>query len=141
MTPRVVLDTNVIVSGIGWGGTPAAILDAVSDGQLVLVTSAPLLAELRRVLEYPRLAKVIQGGAQLADLVAASGVVVSPSRVLTVVRDDDDNRVLEAAIEGAADYIVSGDTDLLDLGSFRGIPILTPAEFAAAVLDGSSGEL
>ena len=107
----------------------------------MLVTSAPLLAELRRVLEYPRLAKVIQGGAQLADLVAASGVVVAPTRTLTVVSDDDDNRVLEAAIEGAADYIVSGDTDLLDLGSFRGIPILAPAEFAAAVLDGSSGEL
>jgi putative PIN family toxin of toxin-antitoxin system len=141
VTPRVVLDTNVIVSGIGWGGAPAAILDAVSDDQLVLVTSAPLLAELRRVLEYPKLAKVIQGGAQLADLVAASGVVVAPTRTLTVVSDDDDNRVLEAAIEGAADYIVSGDTDLLDLGSFRGIPILTPADFAAGVLDGSSGEL
>jgi uncharacterized protein len=129
VTPRVVLDTNVIVSGIGWGGAPTAILDAVSDDQLVLVTSAPLLAELRRVLEYPKLAKVIQGGAQLADLVAASGVVVAPTRTLTVVSDDDDNRVLEAAIEGAADYIVSGDTDLLDIGSFRGIPILTPADF------------
>ncbi len=141
MTPRAVLDTNVIVSGLGWSGAPAATLDAVSDDRLVLVTSAPLLAELRRVLEYPRLAKVIQGGAQLADLVAASGVVVSPSRVLTVVRDDDDNRVLEAAIEGAADYIVSGDTDLLDLGSFQGIPIITPGEFAATVLGGGSGEL
>ena len=61
MTPRAVLDTNVIVSGLGWSGAPAAILDAVSDDRLVLVTSAPLLAELRRVLEYPRLAKVIQG--------------------------------------------------------------------------------
>lgn len=141
MTPRAVLDTNVIVSGLGWRGVPAAILDAVADDRLVLVTSAPLLAELRRVLEYPRLAKVIQGGAQLADLVAASGVVVSPSRVLTVVRDDDDNRVLEAAIEGAADYIVSGDADLLDLGSFQGIPIITPGEFATTVLGGGSGEL
>jgi uncharacterized protein len=141
VTPRAVLDTNVIVSGLGWSGAPAAILDAVSDDRLVLVTSAPLLAELRRVLEYPRLAKVIQGGAQLADLVAASGVVVAPNRVLTVVRDDDDNRVLEAAIEGAADYIVSGDTDLLDLGSFQGIPIITPGEFAATVLGGGSGEL
>jgi uncharacterized protein len=92
VTPRAVLDTNVIVSGLGWRGAPAAILDAVGDGQLVLVTSAPLLAELRRVLEYPKLAKVIQGGALLADLVAASGVVVVPSRVLTVVSDDDDNR-------------------------------------------------
>jgi uncharacterized protein len=139
--PRAVLDTNVIVSGLGWRGAPAAILDAVTDGELVLVTSAPLLAELRRVLEYPRLAKVIQGGAQLADLVAASGVVVAPNRVLTVVSDDDDNRVLEAAIEGDADYIVSGDTDLLDLDSFQGIPIITPAEFAATVLGWGSGEL
>jgi uncharacterized protein len=141
VTPRAVLDTNVIVSGLGWRGAPAAILDAVSEDRLVLVTSAPLLAELRRVLEYPRLAKVIQGGAQLADLVAASGVVVAPSRVLTIVRDDDDNRVLEAAIEGAADYIVSGDADLLDLGSFQGIPIITPGEFAATVLGWGSGEL
>jgi putative PIN family toxin of toxin-antitoxin system len=141
VTPRVVLDTNVIVSGLGWRGVPAAILDAVGDDRLVLVTSAPLLAELRRVLEYPRIAKVIQEGAQLADLVAASGVVVVPNRVLTVISDDDDNRVLEAAIEGAADYIVSGDTDLLDLGSFQGIPIIAPGEFAATVLSGGSGEL
>jgi len=141
VTPRAVLDTNVIVSGLGWSGAPAAILDAVSDDRLVLVTSAPLLAELRRVLEYPKLAKVIQGGAQLADLVAASGVVVVPDRVLTVVSDDDDNRVLEAAIEGTADYIVSGDADLLDLGSFQGIPIITPGEFAATVLGWGSGGL
>ncbi|MFI4990595.1 MAG: putative toxin-antitoxin system toxin component, PIN family [Solirubrobacterales bacterium] len=141
MTPRVVLDTNVIVSGLGWRGVPAAILDAVSDDRLVLVTSAPLLAELRRVLEYPKLAKVIKGGAQIADLVAASGVVVAPGRVLTVVSDDDDNRVLEAAIEGAADYIVSGDADLLDIGSFEGIPIITPGEFAATALGGGSGDL
>ncbi len=141
MTPRAVLDTNVIVSGLGWSGAPAAILDAVSDDRLVLVTSAPLLAELRRVLEYPRLAKVIHGGAQLADLVAASGVVVVPDRVLTVVSDDDDNRVLEASIAGAADYIVSGDSDLLDLGSFQGIPIIAPGEFAATVLGWGSGEL
>jgi len=141
VTPRVVLDTNVIVSGLGWCGAPAAILDAVGDGRLVLVTSASLLAELRRVLEYPKLAKVIKGGAQLADLVAASGVVVAPGRVLTLVSDDDDNRVLEAAIEGAADYIVSGDADLLDLGSFEGIPIITPGEFAATALGGGSGEL
>ncbi len=141
MTPRVVLDTNVIVSGLGWRGAPAAILDAVGDDRLVLVTSAALLAELRRVLDYPRLAKVIQGGAQLADLVAASGVVVAPNRVLTVVSDDDDNRVLEAAIEGTADYIVSGDSDLLDLGSFQGIPIIAPGEFAATVLGWGSDEL
>jgi predicted nucleic acid-binding protein len=68
-------------------------------------------------------------------------MVVVPNRVLTVVSDDDDNRVLEAAIEGAADYIVSGDADLLDLGTFQGIPIITPGEFAATALGGGSDEL
>lgn len=139
MTPRAVLDTNVIVSGLGWSGPSATILDAASDGQLVLVTSAPLLAELRRVLAYPRIAKVIRGALQLADLVAASSVVVTPSLVLAVISDESDNRVLEAAVEGAADYIVSGDTDLLDLGSFEGIPIVAPAKFVAAVL-GEAGQ-
>lgn len=141
MTPRTVLDTNVIVSGLGWPGPPATILDAASDGRLVLVTSAPLLAELRRVLDYPKIAKVIAGGAELADLVEASSVVVAPTRVLDVVIDETDNRVLEAAVEGAADYIVSGDADLLDLGSFEGIPIVRPAAFTAAVLGRGSGEL
>jgi putative PIN family toxin of toxin-antitoxin system len=85
----------------------------------VLVTSAPLLAELRRVLTYPRIAKVIHGAVQLADLIAASSVVVTPGLVIATISDESDNLVLEAAVEGAADYIVSGDTDLLDIGSFR----------------------
>jgi putative PIN family toxin of toxin-antitoxin system len=140
VTPRTVLDTNVIVSGLGWPGPPATILDAASDGRLVLVTSAPLLAELRRVLDYPKIAKVIAGGAELADLVEASSVVVAPTRVVDVVSDESDNRVLEAAVEGAADYIVTGDADLLDLDSFQGIAIMRPAEFVAVALDqGSSG--
>lgn len=140
MTPRAVLDTNVVVSGLGWGGSPGTILDAVSDGRIVLVSSPALLAELRRVLEYPKLATVIPGAAQLADLVAASGVLVDPSDVLAVVSDESDNRVLEAAIEGAADYIVSGDVHLLDLGSFRGIPIMRPTDFVATVLSEDAGE-
>jgi predicted nucleic acid-binding protein len=60
----------------------------------VLVTSPPLLAELRRVLGYPKLARVIDGAQQLVDLVEASSVVVLPTRVLAVVSDESDNRVL-----------------------------------------------
>jgi uncharacterized protein len=140
VTPRAVLDTNVIVSGLGWPGPSAIILDAANDGRLVLVTSDTLLAELRRVLAYPKLAKVIRDAVQLADLVAGSSVVVTPSRVLAVVRDESDNRILEAAVEGAADYIVSGDADLLVLGSFEGVPIVAPAEFVTTVLS-EGGEL
>jgi len=57
-----------------------------------------------------------------------------PSRVFAVIDDESDNRVLEAAVEGAADYIVSGDDHLLRLGSFQGIPVMPPAEFAATIL-------
>jgi putative PIN family toxin of toxin-antitoxin system len=135
VTPRVVLDSNVIVSGLGWSGPPARILDAALEGRLVLVTSPPLLAELRRVLGYPKLARVIDGAQQLVDLVEASSVAVLPTRVLAVVSDESDNRVLEAAVEGAADYIVSGDDHLLGLGTFQRIPVLAPGEFVASVLN------
>jgi uncharacterized protein len=131
VTPRVVLDTNVIVSGFGWSGPPAAILDAAFDGRLVLVTSPPLLAELRRVLGYPKLVKVITEAPRLADLIEVSSVVVVPNRVLAVVNDETDNRVLEAAVEGSADYIVSGDDDLLELGAFQDIPVVLPGTFVA----------
>jgi putative PIN family toxin of toxin-antitoxin system len=134
VTPRVVLDSNVIVSGLGWSGPPARILDAALDGRLVLVTSPPLLTELRRVLAYPKLAKVIDGAQQLVDLVEASSVVVIPTRVLAVVSDESDNRILEAALEGAADYIVSGDDHVLGLGSFQRIPVQAPGGFVASVL-------
>jgi putative PIN family toxin of toxin-antitoxin system len=141
VTPRAVLDTNILVSGLGWGGHPAAILDAVSDGRVVLITSAPLLDELRRVLAYPKLAKVVSDAARLADIIAASSVVVEPDRVLAIINDESDNRVLEAAAAASADYIVSGDADLLDLGFFEGIPIVTAAQFVTTVLNRGSGEL
>jgi uncharacterized protein len=141
VTPRVVLDTNVLVSGLGWSGPSAAILDAVSEGRVVLITSAPLLDELRRVLAYPKLAKVINDAVRLVDVIEASSVVMEPDRVLAVVNDESDNRVLEAALAASADYIVSGDADLLDLDSFNDIPIVKAAQFVTAVLSRGSGEL
>jgi uncharacterized protein len=135
VTSRVVLDSNVIVSGLGWSGPPARIVDAALEGRFALLTSEPLLAELRRVLAYPKLAKVIDDAERLVDLVEESGEVVQTSSVLAVVDDESDNRVLEAAVDGNADYIVSGDDDLLGLGSFQDIPIFTPGEFTAEVLD------
>jgi len=129
---RVVLDTNVLVSGLGWSGPPAAIVDAVTAGELTLLSSSALRAELRRVLSYPKLAKVFANPDAIADLVASASVEVLTTTQLQVVADDSDNRVLEAALDGGADYIVSGDDDLLALGSFEGIPIVTPVIFLAA---------
>lgn len=117
---RIVADTNVLVSGIGWRGPSARILDAVSDGLLQLVGSRELLGELGRVLAYPKLARVIGDPDQTVVLIEALAVLVAPAQRIAVVSDDEtDNRVLEAAVAGAASYIVSGDRHLLELGAFE----------------------
>lgn len=130
----VVLDTNVLVSGLGWPRSlPGRIVDRAVHGRFVLVTSKPLLAELERVLAYPRLAKAIDGPSELVRLISEVAVVVEPDREVTMIeRDPADNRVLEAAVAASADYIVSGDTDLLEIGSFEGVRIVSPREFIAS---------
>jgi len=135
LTTRIVADTNVLVSGLGWAGPCAQVLDAVSDGRLQLVQSPALLTELRRVLAYPKLARAIPDPASLATLIEAAAVLVHPERTLHVISDEADNRVLEAAIAGTVQYVISGDHHLLDLVSFEQIPILRPAAFCAQVLE------
>lgn len=129
---RVVLDTNVLVSAFVFpGGAPEAVYRRVLSGELTIIVSRPLLAELGRVLGDkfdwdPSYTEEVV--AQLARV----GELVEPSEVVDDIGDDpDDNRVLEAAAEGDADLIVSGDRHLLALGSWRDIPIVRPAEFPA----------
>jgi len=107
-------------------------VDAVAEGKLQLITSRQLLEELERVLAYRRLAPVLQqtglSASELADAVARAANVVRPTSTLMVARDDADNRVLEAAVSGAAEVIVSGDDDLLSLGTIEGIEIMSAAD-------------
>lgn len=97
----VVLDTNTLVSGLGWSGPPSVIVDAVLTGQLMLVTSPSLLAELERVLAYPKLAAVSADPAAIAERVRTLADLVEPASTLAVVADEPDDRVLEAAVGGA----------------------------------------
>lgn len=127
---RVVLDTNVLVSAFVFpGGPPEAVYRQVLSGETTMVVSRPLLAELGRVL----VEKFDWDPAHAEEVVAQLirlGELVEPGETIADIDDDpDDNRVLEAAAEGAADVIVSGDRHLLALGSWRDIPILKPAEF------------
>ena len=131
---RVVVDTNVYVSGlIKRNGPPGRVLAAQRGGQFDLVTSPALLAELEMVLRRPHILKLIHASvAEVLDFVdqlRVASIVVTPDIAVTVSRDPDDDRVLEAAQAGHADFIVSGDRDLLDLREFVGVPILTPTGF------------
>ena len=132
---RAVLDANVIVSAVLTpAGIPAQILDAWRTERLVLLVSSPILEEVARVLEYPRIARLHHWPrAKIREFVAELtylGIMTPGEITLNVVRNDPaDNRYLECAVEGAADYLVSGDQDLLDLREHGGIPIVNPKAF------------
>lgn len=136
---RVVLDTNVVVSGLLIVGSgPAAILDGWRDGQFEVLTSRSTIAELRGVVELPRIVRrlPLASADHQAFLEDYSGFTTSVETDLTITAitaDPSDNVFLELAVAGAADYVVSGDRHLLDLGSYQGIPILTPARFLAVL--------
>ena len=134
---RVVLDANVLVSAlISAKGAPAQILLHWQEGKLDLVASAPILGELERVLHYPRLQERYDLPEELIQrflqLLAQQAILVEREEALSVIeRDPSDNRYLECAVAGEAEYIVSGDGHLLDLKEYRGIQIFNPREFLA----------
>lgn len=123
----VVLDTNTLVSGFGWSGPPSMIVDAVLAGELLLVSSPPLLSELERVLAYPKLARVFPDRAGIVGRIRTVAELVEPAFTLAVVTDEPDNRVLEAAVEAQVEAVVTGDGGLLTLGGYDGIPIMSAA--------------
>jgi putative PIN family toxin of toxin-antitoxin system len=128
---RVLIDTNVVVSATFWPGNPKTLMNAVRRGELTYVTSEGLLEELRKVLtdqEKPFRLSAEEAG-KVVDTWRALATLVSPTRFVAVCRDDDDNRVLECALDGHAEYVVTGDDDLLELEVFEGIKIITVSDF------------
>jgi len=127
---RVVFDTNVLISGIGFGGKPWQCLVEVFVGDVELLTSEAAIAEFERVLGYDHLPFSPAEQERFPELLRNESTVIDPGVSIEAVDDDpDDDVFLECAVDGDADYVVSGDPHLIDLGSFEGIPILTPAAF------------
>ena len=133
---QVVLDTNITVSGLLWGGPPRQIMDAARAGKLQVFTSIDLLEELEDVLARSKLAVRLQlvgktASALLEEYSVLTTIVAAPPLAEPVSRDPDDDVVLACALAAQAEAIISGDADLLVLGSYRGIPILTAPELLA----------
>ena len=122
--PTVVLDTNVLVSALGWRGNEHLLYERCGHGELRLATSNALLDELRRVLKYPKLGFTEDDIENFVSDIFRHALVVSPSRTLEVISEDpDDDRVLECALQSDACWIFSSDRHLLALASYEGITI------------------
>jgi putative PIN family toxin of toxin-antitoxin system len=133
---RAVVDTNVLASAlIRRQGVAGQVLQNLRDGRFTIIYSVPLLVELVEVLSRPQVQRkyhiLSDDITALINLIRLRGELVSPTRQVDACRDPEDNRVLEAAVEGNAVAIVSGDADLLDMKEFEAIPILRVAEFLA----------
>ena len=124
---RVVCDTNVFVSALVFGGKPGRILD-LARGRVIVIWTEAVRHELRRILTSKfgwtdqRVVAVLRELNRTLEL-------VQPAISICACRDPDDDRILEAAVAGRADCIVSGDADLLSMKSFQQIPILTVSAF------------
>ncbi len=126
---RIVVDTNVIVSALVFGGLPRRVLETVEEGICEWFYSAEIETETRRVLRDKFNWNNQRLDTYLARLLSLGSRVVPSRRVNAVAEDPSDNRVLECAAEAAAQVIVTGDTHLLRLREYEGIAILTPRQF------------
>jgi uncharacterized protein len=135
----VVLDTNVWVSALQFGGTPGAALEqALTEDQIAI--SDLIESEVSRVLvrKFGQEPNGLQ--TLLGELLQTAIWVETCGAVAGACRDADDDAILETAVAAGAELLVAGDKDLLSLGSFQGIAIITPAEYVRrAKSTGKSG--
>lgn len=124
---RVLLDTNVLVSAVLFGGVPQQLVESALAGDLDLVTSPVLMSEFERVL-YAKFKLRGTFAATVRGEFEALAEVVEPVEVPRILRDVPDNEVLAAAVAGRAELIVTGDKELLELGQYQGIRVVSPRE-------------
>lgn len=133
---RIVLDTNVLISGIFFIGPPHEILQAWKAKRIQIVISPDIYSEYIRVAElisnkYPGID--ISG---ILNLIAVHSEIIQPSSMTEqVCGDPDDDKFIACALSGQVELIVSGDKHLLKLSGYKGIRIMKPREFCAALLD------
>jgi len=134
---RIVLDTNVLISGIFFGGPPSEILRFWRQSEIKIILSSPILSEYQRVAEklsakYPSvdIEPIIRLFAIFGEFVDTKGISE------TICEDQDDNKFIECAIASQCKLIISGDKHLLSISGYKGIVVLKPRKFVDAYLKG-----
>jgi len=126
----VVYDTNVIISGLLFSGKQRTLLKHVIDHSVQLIISHSIIEEISDVIgrnkfKVQRELQVIS----VAEIIELSNIVYPSKKVNVVENDPDDNMIIECAMEGNADYIITGDSDLLKIGDYAGIKIIDSNRF------------
>lgn len=126
---KVVVDTNVFISGVFFGGKPQRVLEKIVDGEISGLCSVEIVEEYREVVR--RMIEKKGGTLNPAFLAPFYSKLqfIETSTVVKECRDPDDNKFLACALDGAAYYVVSGDSDLLSMQEFKGIRIVSASEF------------
>lgn len=144
---RVVFDTNVFISALfNPKRPPARLLELALQRKIKLLISPQLLGEIERVLTYPRVIKLLKKRKAAPGEIRESIAKILQIAILTpgdltieaTSADPADDMVLACALEGKADFVVSGDHHLLDLDTYQGIKVLSPAAFLA-IMESSQG--
>jgi len=127
---KVVLDTNIFISSFFWGGNPRKLMTRIIEGKDILFVSNEILHEVFSVMARPKfnvnhrqIIHFIDSIEEISCRVTLLGIIQG------VCRDSDDDKILECAVLGNVDFIISGDNDLLSLKVFQGIPIMAASEY------------
>src|SRR5687768_16948239 len=118
---RVVIDTNVLVSGIFWKGSPSKVLEKWAKDEIQVVTTLEILREYQETLEELDHSPDKNLARHWLLFVAQNSTIISPKTTVKICRDPDDDKVLNCALSAGAKYIISGDKDLLSLEKFQSI--------------------
>jgi len=132
----VVFDTNILFSATGWRGRPYQCVELAREGTIIGVICSEILNELAEKLQLKLDFSETMMADTLADFLSFLQLVSIPGKVHFITTDPDDNAILECAVVGQADFIITGDRrHLLPLGNFEGIEIITAAEFINRMSD------
>lgn len=130
MSRLVVIDTNIWISGLFWSGLTSKVIDLLENEEIVSCFSLDTFKEWNdKVKLYGERLKGIEVYFKYRKHIQKYGYFVSPSEKITICRDEDDNRFLEVAVASQAEFIISGDRDLLILKKYKNTKILSPKEF------------
>lgn len=133
---KIVLDTNIFISGIHWNGPSEKVIRSWLEKKFILISSVPIIEELVRILQSFKKPLTPEEIEWWKNLICDFSIIVEPTERLDLVKaHPDDNKFFEAAVAGDAQYIITQDHHLLRICDFQGIRVLSPEEFCSLILE------